>query len=180
MNEKTRWLPCALVVLLLFMAVNVFADGTITESPATPTDLEVAEESVQEEPPQEELPQEEPTWSLSIPSGQSIAYKAERTKIGTISVKNASNFTDGQFIRVTLDYSSFTSGDHSIPIVITVIQNGVERTWSAGTSFSLKPDGSDPITVYVNISAEAWSAAPHGSYAMSLRFRSGLSGSAGR
>ena len=117
-----------------------------------------------------------PIWSLSIPSSQPIAYKAERTEIGTISVKEASNFTDGQAISVTLDYSSFQSDTYSIPIEITVIQNGLESAWRAGTTISLSPDGSDPITLFVNISAEAWTAAPHGAYAISLIFNSALSG----
>lgn len=117
---------------------------------------------------------EEPTWTLSIPGSQAVAYKAERTEIGTIAVKDASHFAEGQAISVILDYSSFSSNDYSIPIVITVIQNGTEYVWDDGTSCSLNPDGSDPITVYVNISAEAWDAAPHGSYAMSIQFRSAL------
>lgn len=133
-----------------------------------------AEQPVQEEP--DIASHKEPVWSLSLPGSQKITYKAERTKIGTISVKGASGFTDGQAISVTLDYSSFSSDTHSIPIEITVLQNGTERTWSAGTSISLSPDGSDPITVFVNISAEAWAAAPHGAYAMSLVFHSALAG----
>jgi len=119
---------------------------------------------------------EEPTWTLSIPGSQAITYKAERTEIGKIAVKDASHFADGQAVSVTLDYSSFNSDDYSIPIVITVIQNGTESVWNDGTSYSLKPDGSDPIIVYVNISAEVWDAAPHGSYAMSIQFRSALLG----
>ena len=119
---------------------------------------------------------EEPFWSLSLPGSQPIAYKAERTEIGTISVQEASNFTDDQAISVTLDYSSFSSDTHSIPIEITVMQNGTERTWSDGTTITLSPDGSDPITVFVNISAEAWMVAPHGAYAMSLVFHSALVG----
>ena len=129
----------------------------------------------------EELPElldsaEEPVWSLSLPGSQAIAYKAERTKIGTIAIKDALNFTDDQSICVTLDYSSFNSDDYSIPIEITFIQHGTEFVWDNGSSCFINPDGSDPITVFVNISAEAWDAAPHGSYAMSIRFRSALIG----
>ena len=151
-------------------ASNTQQAGADVENDDTDADVEL--------PPQEELPDnasdEEPVWSLSLPGSQQIAYKAERTKIGTISVKGASGFTDGQAISVTLDYSSFSSDTHSIPIVITVIQNGTERTWNAGTTISLSPDGSNPITVFVNISAEAWAAAPYGAYAMSLVFHSAL------
>lgn len=136
------------------------------------------EETVEqsEEAPLPLEPDEEPVWSLSLPGSQQIAYKAERTRIGTISVKEASGFTDGQAISVTLDYSSFSSDTHSIPIEITVKQNGTERTWRAGTTILLSPDGSDPITIFVNISAEAWMAASHGAYAMSLVFHSALAG----
>lgn len=147
----------------------------------TETTTELVEEEELNGPDDEEILQsadavEEPFWILSLPGSQPIAYKAERTKIGTISVQASSNFTAGQTISVTLDYSSFSSDTHSIPIEITVIQNGTERTWSAGTTISLSPDGSDSITVFVNISAEAWAAAPHGAYAMSLRIRSALAG----
>lgn len=165
-------------------------EGTV-ELP--PTDLEDAVEDLLDEPIEFteesteqvqdveetiEIPEavEEPAWTLSIPGSQAIAYKAERTEIGTIAVKNAKHFADGQAVSVTLEYSSFNSNDYSIPIVITVIQNGTEFIWNDGTSCSLKPDGSDPITVYVNVSAEAWDAAPHGSYAMSIQFRSALLG----
>lgn len=154
-------------------------DGITIE--ATETTMEPVEEEELNGQEGEEILQpedavEEPFWSLSLPGSQPIAYKAERTEIGTISVQGASNFTDDQAISVTLDYSSFSSDTHSIPIEITVMQNGTERTWSAGTGISLSPDGSDPITVFVNISAEAWAAAPHGAYAMSLRIRSALAG----
>lgn len=153
------------------------------ESPEFGTELFEEENDTEVLPEQdaEELPElldsdEEPVWSLSLPGSQEIAYKAERTEIGTIAVKDVSHFADGQAISVTLDYSSFNSDDYSIPIEITVIQNGTEYVWDDGTSCSLNPDGSDPVTVYVNISAEAWDAAPHGSYAMSIQFRSDLLG----
>lgn len=136
------------------------------------------EETVEQAEEAQQLldPDEEPVWSLSLPGSQPIAYKAEITEIGTISVQDAWNFTEGQAISVTLDYSSFSGDTYSIPIEITVMQNGTERTWSAGTSISLSPDGSDPITVFVNIGAEDWAAAPHGAYAMSLVFHSALAG----
>ena len=160
-----------------------FDTDTVTEDMTLYAGWEeiVQEESTEQEQADEEtieMPdvEEEPAWTLSLPGSQAIAYKAERTKIGTIAVTDASHFADGQAVSVTLDYSSFSSDDYSIPIVITVIQNGTEYVWNDGTSCSLNPDGSDPITVYVNISAEAWDAAPHGSYAMSIQFRSALLG----
>lgn len=160
-----------------------FETDTVTEDITLYAGWEeiVQEESTEQEQDEEETieisdVEEEPAWTLSLPGSQAIAYSAERTKIGTIAVKDASHFSDGQAVSVTLDYSSFSSDDYSIPIVITAIQNGTEFVWNDGTSCSLKPDGSDPITVYVNISAEAWDAAPHGSYAMSIQFCSALLG----
>lgn len=153
------------------------------ESPEFSTELfeEENDTEVLTEQDAEELPElldsaEEPVWSLSLPGSQAIAYKAERTKIGTIAIKDALNFTDDQSICVTLDYSSFNSDDYSIPIEITFIQHGTEFVWDDGSSCFINPDGSDPITVYVNISAEAWDAAPHGSYAMTIQFRAELVG----
>lgn len=153
------------------------------ESPEFSTELfeEENDTEVLTEQDAEELPElldsdEEPVWSLSLPSSQAIAYKAERTEIGTIDIKDTLNFTDDQSICVTLDYSSFNSDDYSIPIEITFIQHGAEFVWDDGSSCFINPDGSDPITVFVNISAEAWDAAPHGSYAMTIQFRAELMG----
>ena len=139
-------------------------------------DTEVLPEQDAEEIPELLDSNEEPVWFLSLPGSQAIAYKSERTKIGTIAVKDAMNFTDDELICVTLDYSSFNSDDYSIPIEITFIQHGAEYVWNDGSSCFINPDGSDPISVFVNISAEAWAAAPHGSYAMTIQFRAELMG----
>lgn len=114
---------------------------------------------------------EEASPLLRFPQSMAVAYRAERTEIGTISVSGAENYAYGQTISVMLEYSSFGSTDYSIPVTITSMQNGVEQIWADGTERVLKMDGSDPLTMFVNITPAAWEEAPHGAYEMKLKFK---------
>ena len=115
-------------------------------------------------------------WLLHFPQNRAVAYKAERTEIGTIFVSDAENYSYEQTIKVVLEYSSFNSRDYFIPVTITSIQNGVEQVWTDGSDRNLKLDGSDPLTVFVNITADAWKEASRGAYEMNLIFKASIQG----
>lgn len=158
-------------------------ESEVLDEPPAETAAQISEQSDPEADYSEESaaegteePVSAPSWALSFPISHSIAYMSPRTEIGTIEIKDAQHYADGQAIRVTLKYSSFSSDRHSIPVRITVIQNGKESVWENGASFSLKPDGSDPLTIVLYIEEADWLAAPSGAYTLSLNYHSALAG----
>lgn len=156
----------------------------LSEESLTPDDEEDIEEQPEIQPdlsetlsPDVSLEEEEPDvtedkadWIVHFPENRPIPYLSNRTEIGTITVENGRDCPDNQILLVQLDYSSFSSEIHSIPIIITAVQNGVEQYWPAGAALPMKLNGSDPITVYINIAEDAWRAAPSGSYALKLNY----------
>lgn len=163
---------------------NAESSDPYGEESLTPDEEEKTEEPAETQPDQPEtpssdfheeeegpsVPEDTADWIVHFPENRPIPYLSQRTEIGTITVETGRDYPDSQVLLVQLDYSSFSSDIHSIPIIITAVQSGEEQYWPAGIALPMRLDGSDPITVYINIAEDAWRAAPSGSYALELNY----------
>lgn len=141
------------------------------EQPETQSDQpETPSSDFHEEEEGPSVPEDTADWIVHFPENRPIPYLSQRTEIGTITVESGRDYPDNQILLVQLDYSSFSSEVHSIPIIITAVQNGIDQYWPAGIALPMKLNGSDPITVYINIAEDAWRAAPSGSYTLELNY----------
>lgn len=166
------------LVTVLSMGTMAFADGTTTLTTTVPA----------------------ATYTLNIPADQTIAFGATSTNIGSIYVTNASGFSVGKNLSVSVVYSSFASEstNTTIPFTIHLASSKVgdgdkvtkydvasgEKLVFLGTANNdvnkfhrLDPDTNSVAfrecdETYVNVRSSDWGKALGGDYTATITFTS--------
>ena len=134
------------------------------------------------------------TYTLNIPEDQEIAFGAEESKIGAITVTNAEGFASGKNLEVTLTYTDFVCAGLSTKIPYSVVLAGHSPNNSSAYKEIAVPSGesitfrgvsdgtveeyvTEHASVYyimddtiVEIDQEAWSKALAGEYTATITF----------
>ena len=79
------------------------------------------------------------TYTLNVPANQEIAFGAESTDIGTVTITDSSNFAKGKNISVTVTYGDFTCADTTTTIPMALIGYGPESVYGADTRYTNRP-----------------------------------------
>lgn len=132
--KKLFALTLAVMMLASMATVASAAEATTTKSTTLTTSVPAA------------------TYTLNIPEDQEIAFGATRTRIGNITVTNASGFAEGKNLNVAVTYGEFESEAVSTTIPFTLeytycpFSTDINREFSSGKVFSFIGEASGTVT----------------------------------
>lgn len=132
------------------------------------------------------------TYTLNIPANQEIPFGATETKIGNLTITEASGFAEGKDLKVTIAYDAFKASDiaTTIPFVLDPSfdsdsngGDGVKYPSGSVATFYGKEDGSvnelakiDKMSgasvrgLYILVDSTDWGKALGGEYSATITF----------
>ena len=169
------------LIIILSASVNVLADGTTTLTTTVPA----------------------ATYTLNIPADQEIAYAANSTNIGNVTVTDSTGFGRGKNLQVTITYNAFScdSVNTTIPYIIKPYHQsdktngGIVGALNSGDTFTFAGQSNGTVTenakfifndeayemdyLRVDITSENWGKALAGEYSTIITFTSEVVSSEG-
>ncbi len=115
----------------------------------------------------------ESSYTLTIPSDQSIAFGATKTDLSS-PLKVTGNVGAGKTVTVTAVTQALTCPDQDTVIPFTLQKDGAAFTSEVWTDEELRADTPKELTLSVVIAESDWNAAKAGAYAGSIVFSAAL------
>lgn len=144
------WVPATACALALALAAPAVASEQIGPGGPQSASTEVV------------LAAREPSYQVLIPAGTRIPFDATSTPLGETGLVPGAHLGSGSRVRISAEPGPLADGPAEIPYVLS----------AAGAAFSSAEFSAHdaPAELSIEVSREAWDAAPAGSYAGSIAF----------